>query len=220
MPKLTLLSGQNNEKVHEVHANSAENNEKKTKTTTTTPPKSYVPTEMITKILLSLPVKPLIRFKCVSKPWLSLISDPMFAESHFQLTTHTRKIWFISNDLHQTTSIDFEEQLDLEIASIKRFGFLHPQANSLIQIISSCRGFIFFYYSSSFFIMNPCTKVHKQIPLAPDEFETNLELGYIYHLYGFGYDQLRDDYLVVSLSCMIAEEDISRLNYFSLKDNK
>ncbi|XP_058732832.1 F-box/kelch-repeat protein At3g06240-like [Vicia villosa] len=193
---------------------------RKTKTTTATLPKSYVPTELMISILLSLSVKSLIRFKCVSKPWFSLISDPMFAESHFQLTTHTRKIEFISNDLQQTSSIDYEEQLDLVNASIKRFNFLQPQDDSLIQIISSCRGFIFFYYSSNFCIMNPCSKVYKQIPLAPNEFETNLESGYIYYLYCFGYDQLRDDYLVVSLSCILAQEDFSRLEYFSLKDNK
>ncbi|XP_058760646.1 F-box/kelch-repeat protein At3g06240-like [Vicia villosa] len=193
---------------------------RKTKTTTVTPLKSYVPEELITSILLSLPVKSLLRFKCVSKSWFSLISDPNFAKSHFQLTTHTRKIEFISNDLGQTTSIDFEEELDLENASVKRFSFLHPQADSLIQIISSCRGFIFFQYSSSFCIFNPCTEVHKQIPLAPGEFETNLELCDLYYLYGFGYDQLRDDYLVVSLSCILAQEDVSRLEYFSLKDNK
>ncbi|XP_058730759.1 F-box/kelch-repeat protein At3g06240-like [Vicia villosa] len=87
---------------------SMEKKKRKTKTTTATPPKSYVPEELITEILLSLPVKSLIRFKC-----------------------------------------------------------------------------------------------------------------YIYYLYGFGYDQLRDDYLVVSLSsCILADEDISRLEYFSLKDNK
>ncbi|XP_058731074.1 F-box/kelch-repeat protein At3g06240-like [Vicia villosa] len=192
----------------------------KTKTTATTPPKSYVPEEMITEILLSLPVKSLIRFKCVSKPWFSLISDPNFAESHFQLTAHTRKIEFISTELQKTTSIDFEEQLVLRNASVKQFNFLHPQPDSLIQIISSCRGFIFFKYSSSFCIFNPCTQVHKQIPLAPGEFETNLELRDLYYLYGFGYDRLRDDYLVVSLSCILAEEDFSRLEYFSFKDNK
>ncbi|XP_058732654.1 F-box protein CPR1-like [Vicia villosa] len=154
----------------------------KTKTTTTTKP--YVPGELITSILLTLPVKSLIRFKCISKPWFSLISDPNFFVLHFQHTTLTRGIEFISNDLGQTTSIDFEEQFDLENASVKRFNFLHPQPDSLIQIISFCRGFIFFQYSSSFCIFTPCTNVHKQTPLAP------------------------------------AQEDFSRLEYFSLKDNK
>src|SRR4051812_5931877 len=163
---------------------SMELKKRKTKTTTSPPTKSYVPEEMITEILLNLSVKSLIRFKCISKPWFSLISNLMFAKSHFQLTTHNLKIEFISNDLQQITSIDFEEQLNLENASIKRFNFLHPQDDSLIQIISSCRGFIFFYYSSNFCIMNPCTKFHKQIPLAPDEFETNLESGHMYYLYG------------------------------------
>ncbi|CAK8563510.1 unnamed protein product [Lathyrus sativus] len=197
-----------------------EKKKRKRKTMTPTPQKPYVPQEMITEILLSLPVKSLIRFKCVSKQWFSLISDPNFAENHFQHTPHTRRIEFISNDLQQTTSIDFEERLDLENGSVKRCNFLDPQAESHIQIVSSCRGLLFFHHSLSFCILNPCTKVHRQIPLAPGEFETKLELCYFYYLYGFGYDHLRDDYLVVSMSFTPAEEDLSRLEYFSLKDNK
>ena len=197
-----------------------EKKKRKTKMVTPIPPKPFVHEELIIEILLCLPVKSLIRFQCVSKQWFSLISDPNFVKSHFQLTPHTRRIEFISSDFGQTTSIDFEEQFDLENAFVKQCNFFHPHVDSLIQIISSCRGFIFFHHSSGFCILNPCTKVHKQIPLAPGEFETNLELRYFYYLYGFGYDPLRDDYLVVSLSCIPAEEDLSRLEYFSLKDNK
>ncbi|XP_050917915.1 F-box/kelch-repeat protein At3g06240 [Lathyrus oleraceus] len=193
---------------------------RKTKMTTPTQLKQYVPQELIIEILLNLPVKSLIRFQCLSKAWFSLISDPDFAEYHFQFAPHTRRIEFISNDLQQTTSMDFEEHLDLRNAIVKRCNFLDPQVESLIPIISSCRGFIFFHHSSGFCILNPCTKVHREIPLAPGEFETNLELRWFYYLYGFGYDELRDDYLVVSVSFIPAEEDLSRLEYFSLKDNK
>ncbi|KAI5416058.1 hypothetical protein KIW84_041196 [Lathyrus oleraceus] len=193
---------------------------RKTKKTTPTQLKQYVPQELIIEILLNLPVKSLIRFQCLSKAWFSLISDPDFAKYHFQFAPHTRRIEFISNDLQQTTSIDFEEHLDLRNAIVKRCNFLDPQAESLIPIISSCRGFIFFHHSSSFCILNPCTKVHRQIPLAPGEFETNIELYHFYYLYGFGYDELRDDYLVVSVSFFPDVEDLSRLEYFSLKDNK
>ncbi|KAL6136184.1 hypothetical protein ACLB2K_061485 [Fragaria x ananassa] len=38
--------------------------------------------ELLTEILLRVPAKPLLRFKCVSKHWLSLISDPKFCHRH------------------------------------------------------------------------------------------------------------------------------------------
>ncbi|KAL6143152.1 hypothetical protein ACLB2K_053847 [Fragaria x ananassa] len=38
--------------------------------------------ELLTEILLRVPAKPLLRFKCVSKHWLSLISDPKFRHRH------------------------------------------------------------------------------------------------------------------------------------------
>jgi hypothetical protein len=56
-------------------------------------PLQYLPHELIIQILLRLPVKSLLRFKCVCKLWLTLISDAHFANSHFQITaTHTRRI--------------------------------------------------------------------------------------------------------------------------------
>jgi len=55
-------------------------------------------------------VKSLIRFKCVCKLWFSLISDPHFANSHFQLTsaTNTPRILSISTLSHEIRSINVE----------------------------------------------------------------------------------------------------------------
>ncbi|CAJ2634502.1 unnamed protein product [Trifolium pratense] len=58
----------------------------------------YLPHELIIQILLRLPVKSLLRFKCVCKLWLTLICDTHFANSHFQITaTHTPTVLFLSN---------------------------------------------------------------------------------------------------------------------------
>ncbi|CAL5415963.1 unnamed protein product [Camellia sinensis] len=40
-----------------------------------------LPEEIINDILLRLPVTSLCRFRCVSKPWLSLICDPYFIKT-------------------------------------------------------------------------------------------------------------------------------------------
>ncbi|KAI6693667.1 hypothetical protein NL676_021377 [Syzygium grande] len=43
-----------------------------------------IPEDIIIDILLRLPAKSLMRFKCVCKRWRSLISDPGFVKSHLQ----------------------------------------------------------------------------------------------------------------------------------------
>lgn len=42
----------------------------------------HFPQEIVTKILLGVPVKDLLRFKTVCKPWLSIISNPGFIKSY------------------------------------------------------------------------------------------------------------------------------------------
>jgi F-box interacting protein len=48
------------------------------------PPPAELPDELVTEILLRLPVKSLLRFKSVSKGWRATISDPFFVGSHLR----------------------------------------------------------------------------------------------------------------------------------------
>ncbi|KAG5016752.1 hypothetical protein JHK82_022405 [Glycine max] len=44
-----------------------------------------LPMDLMREILLRLPVRSVSRFKCVCKSWLSIISDPQFGNSHYDL---------------------------------------------------------------------------------------------------------------------------------------
>ncbi|XP_047057886.1 putative F-box protein At2g02030 [Lolium rigidum] len=56
----------------------------KRRKTTKLPPPAELLDELVTEILLRLPVKSLLRFKSVSKAWRAIISDPFFIRSHLQ----------------------------------------------------------------------------------------------------------------------------------------
>ncbi|GAU26311.1 hypothetical protein TSUD_56090 [Trifolium subterraneum] len=82
-----------------------------------------------------------------------------------------------------------------------------------IEIKGSCRGFILLHCSSAFYLWNPSTGLHKKIPLSPFRFDLDEDSEYFY---GFGYDQLTDDYLIVSISYDIIPP---YLEFFSLRAN-
>jgi len=115
-----------------------------------TQPQLYLPHELITKILVRLPVKALIQFKCVSKSWFSLISDPHFANSHFQLSTDstqtTRRILArVEDSPHEVYSIDFESSHYYASLVNLTKSCLIPQSDHFpsVEIKGSCRGFVF-----------------------------------------------------------------------------
>ncbi|KAK1377956.1 hypothetical protein POM88_024700 [Heracleum sosnowskyi] len=45
---------------------------------------SHLPQELLLEVLLRVPVKPLLRFRCVSKPWCSLIDNASFGLKHLE----------------------------------------------------------------------------------------------------------------------------------------
>ncbi|PHT77438.1 hypothetical protein T459_20960 [Capsicum annuum] len=58
----------------------------------TTSSKKYFPEEILVEILIRLPVKSLVRFRCVSKSWKTLISDEYFKAKHCNHAKKNKKI--------------------------------------------------------------------------------------------------------------------------------
>jgi F-box interacting protein len=170
----------------------------------------------------------LLRFKCVCKLWFSLISQTHFAISHFEITAaHSPRILFISNPDLETRLIYFEASLsDYYTSTSLNINFMRPRPDPrrppqncfFIETKCSCRGFIFLHHASKFYLWNPSTRVHKQIPLSPNGSYLGLKLCY---LYGFGYDPSTNDYLVVVMSFNTNIHNFSSsLEFFSLRDNR
>ena len=168
-----------------------------------------------------------LRFKCVCKLWFSLISQTHFAISHFEITAaHNSRILFISDPDLETRFINFETSLRNYYTSTSlNINFMRPRPDPhrrprnfyFIESKCSCRGFIFLHHALKFYLWNPTTRVHKQIPLSPKGSYLGLKSCY---LYGFGYDPSTDDYLVVVMSFDTNFHNFSsHLEFFSLRDN-
>ncbi|XP_004305924.1 PREDICTED: F-box protein At5g07610-like [Fragaria vesca subsp. vesca] len=107
--------------------------------------------DILIEILLRLPVRPLVRFKCVSKHWLFLISDPKFCHRHMLKNPHPPISAFFSQMSsefgfvplhfdHDPTSIRTRGNQNLieSARSCNPLNFVHSLHG--IEIAQSCNG--------------------------------------------------------------------------------
>ncbi|XP_061363382.1 F-box/kelch-repeat protein At3g06240-like, partial [Gastrolobium bilobum] len=183
---------------------------------------SNIPEEMVQEILLRSPVKSLLRFKCVCKQWLSLISDPSFAKSHFELSAAPshRLLFPISYSDSEAQSIDVDVPFHDESAVVS---LIHPLPKfdvscCIFEVFGSCRGFVLFsVFSSNLYVWNPSNGVHRPLSLSFSHLIRKIRKSNIYTLLiGFGHDPSTDDYLVVVVS---QNEEGNHMMLFSLKTN-
>jgi tRNA U38,U39,U40 pseudouridine synthase TruA len=129
----------------------------------------HLPEDIIVQILYRLPVKPLIRFRCVSKRWSSIVSDPQFAKSQFKFASERKTF---SHRLLLSTSSQLES-LDLQTlsfeddASVRKLACPFKQPGRAVNILGSCNGMVFVALDlhDSFYIWNPSTGLFLKLGL-------------------------------------------------------
>ncbi|KAI3432170.1 uncharacterized protein J3R85_007575 [Psidium guajava] len=148
-----------------------------------------------TLILLRLPVKSLLRFKCVCKRWSSLISTPQFAKTHLEIAASSPRILLATNP---PQSVNCESLRDDDHAGHEGMPLTQLQspieapAGCRAHVVGYCNGLVCLEYDDHQIVVlwNPAAGESRNIP--------NASYGYFQAtICELGYDPLIDDYKIL-----------------------
>ncbi|GFP96457.1 F-box protein cpr30 [Phtheirospermum japonicum] len=166
---------------------------------------SDVPPEIITTILIRLPVKSLLRSRCVSKPWRFLIDGQDFIKQHLRhnVETNSNRTLLGESNSNRPLVYEYTKFFYVDLDSLKRLdtGNLRSKPQ---YVVGSCNGLVLFLnFSNDIVLWNPSTRKLKELPATPlpPELEKSHMVAdqgiFRYGLYSLGYDSKHDDYKVV-----------------------
>ncbi|KAL6220227.1 hypothetical protein ACLB2K_007983 [Fragaria x ananassa] len=148
----------------------------------------HIPEDIIVDILSRLPIKSLIRGRCVSKRWGSIVSDPQFAKVQFKVASQqkpsSRRLLLCN--VYQTESIDLETRLCSGAnfwGSKLTLPFKKPKYNDK-RALGSCDGLVCLstITSTELYIWNPSTGFLHKLPNP----EFSGKMDYVFYS-GFGH---------------------------------
>uniref|UniRef100_M1D0W8 Ubiquitin-protein ligase n=1 Tax=Solanum tuberosum TaxID=4113 RepID=M1D0W8_SOLTU len=132
---------------------------------------SHLLDEITMLILSNLPVKSLLRFKCVSKSWGCWISSP-----NFQLSNQQRDGVMIMFTTRSTRDSSFQfiyQQLTFEELDYPCMMSWH-HTQKYFRLLGSCHGLILIHVDEHIYLWNPatrfCTKVLELDRLNDDDY--------------------------------------------------
>ncbi|XP_049407140.1 F-box/kelch-repeat protein At3g23880-like [Solanum stenotomum] len=174
-------------------------------------PMPNLPVELVTEILFRLPVKSLLQFRSVSKSWLSLISSPEFVKNHLLLSasnkdyTHYGVMFKVaSSAIHVVTVCSLSSLLHHPVKEAIDLDYpgKYPKDHRYPRIVGSVNGLIclansLFNGVQELFLWNPSTRKYNRLP----NYRLHRPRGHCClqeHRgkcnFGFGYNELQDDY--------------------------
>ncbi|KAK9287861.1 hypothetical protein L1049_016303 [Liquidambar formosana] len=197
-------------------------------------PMPTLPHDIIVDILLRLPVKSLLRFKCVCELWDCLISSTQFVKMHLNQATrdvnNKRQRCLVSIDPPQ--SVDFEADGDDDDATVMFDNLLGIYPKHERMFVGSANGLVCLVIDVFYIILwNPSTrevnllpkpKYLKKLPKPGKELDgfyglclDDLDLNF-----GLGYDSSIDDYKVLRLIPPFSRRFVkTKAEIFTLKTN-
>ncbi|XP_071711643.1 putative F-box protein At1g19160 [Rutidosis leptorrhynchoides] len=162
--------------------------------------------EILFEILSRLPVKTLLQFSSVSKPWLSLISNPSFAKLYFNRAVNERRtaIFITAYDPytskrhflsvpHHSGPVTHLTTLDHTPISLKREFTEAEHLNGLI-LFNSGNGFV---QNNFAFVINPSTR--KVFKLPGPASVPSYTYGKVHICYFFGFNESTNEHKILNI---------------------
>nr|GMD59331.1 F-box/kelch-repeat protein At3g23880-like [Ipomoea batatas] len=170
-------------------------------------PSSNIPNEIIRIILLQLPVKSIIRFRCVCKQWRSMIQDSDFKLSYggqgrLIILTHESERWDSQNSrklvVRSTTRHDDLrlERQECPLGEAAAYPLIPGSDQYRVTALCCCNGFVLLAAGErDILLWNPLTKCSTKVLESPGP----MGLKSLGALAGLCYDSRTRDYKVVLL---------------------
>ncbi|KAF6167241.1 hypothetical protein GIB67_029879 [Kingdonia uniflora] len=159
-----------------------------------------LPQEVVTDILVRLPLKSLMRCKCVCKDFHALLTHPHFIQMHLH-HNHKDDPFIILTTLNSHTGDD--KRIDLyfirkikEHNKVVKLLELPPQVIGSFCVAASCNGLLCLSTDGedpAAHVYNPFTKEFISIP------RPKVTLKVSHFFVGFGFDPVRNDYKIVKI---------------------
>ncbi|CAL9216051.1 unnamed protein product [Arabidopsis halleri] len=189
-----------------------------------------LPHDVCEQILERLPVKSLLRFKCVSKQWRSTIESRRFKETQLiRRQSQDPDVLLVSVADNSVANPNIEALKSLVVGSSVSVKIPTPWENTLYQVCSSsCDGLVCLYdVDNSSIVVNPTTRWHRTFPLSSyqlltfNTWKTNMATGSPFPQLGFGKDKFRCIYKPVWLynSLELGLENATTCEVFDFSTN-
>ncbi|XP_030933353.1 F-box/kelch-repeat protein At3g23880-like [Quercus lobata] len=150
-----------------------------------------LPDEIVLEILARLPVKSLLRFRCVCKPWYSSIAKPSFISTHHLNHSHHGYVIHIPRNIPAPSS---SLARDGAFETIPEFRVPFTFQSQFSRFVGSCNGLLCFTgHGSKFndvYLWNPSIRKFKRLP--------NNQFPLL--TFGIGYDSQNNDFKLVGIS--------------------
>jgi F-box interacting protein len=173
----------------------------------------FLPGEIVTQILLRLPIKSIITSICVCKTWKSIIQNPTFISTHLHHSTTTNHLLLFSISSCSEQIYALHNDDDNDFTEHTRFDFLVDSftINPIFRVVATCNGLFCFSndrpgygHPNQFYLWNPCVRKYVKLPYPNVTFEIR---DGIFHSIGFGFDPKTNDYKVVRMVSLWDDPD-------------
>ncbi|XP_059670652.1 F-box/kelch-repeat protein At3g23880-like [Cornus florida] len=156
----------------------------------------HLSVELIIEILLRLPVKSLLRYRCVCKKWYCLVQNSHFHEKHHHHNHHSARLLVLHYN-YTTDKYSFALFPDETLASEP---FIYHDVNDLQMpgnpsVFGPFNGILGLWVRDRLALWNPATREFKPLPVPNPNLPPDFS-AYCY-FFGFGLDPVTNYYKVV-----------------------